>query len=163
MVWTGAQKSLAIQACRTRAITIVTTLLDPEEYPAKELAKLYGDRWAIEVDFRHQKTTMGMEVLHCKTVEGVLKELWIYMIVYNCIRHVMLQASKRQKVPPTRISFVDALRWVCSVKVGDALALLIVNPDRTGRVEPRVVKRRPKPYPRMNQPRRELKQALLAA
>ena len=148
---------------RPKDITIVTTLLDPEKYPAKELADLYGDRWEIEVDFRHQKSTMGMEVLHCKTVEGVLKELWIYMIVYNCIRHVMLQAAKRQKVPTTRISFIDALRWICSVTIGDVLAPLIVNPDRPGRVEPRVIKRRPKPYPLMTQPRQELKQALFAS
>ena len=63
---------------RTHQITLVTTLLDPETYPADSLTQLYGDRWQIEVEFRHLKTTMGMEVLHCKTVVGVMKELWTY-------------------------------------------------------------------------------------
>ena len=60
---------------RTRHITLATTLLDPETYPADSLTQLYGDRWQIEVDFRHLKTTMGMEVLHCKTVVGVMGEM----------------------------------------------------------------------------------------
>ena len=146
---------------RPKVITIVTTLLDPQQYPAKALAALYGDRWAIEVDFRHIKSTLRMAVLHCKTVDGVMKELWIYTIAYNCIRRVMLEAAARQKVPPDRISFIDAQRWLVCVNVGQALAILIVNPDRPGRVEPRVLKRRPKEYPRMTRPRQELRQELL--
>ena len=60
---------------RTRVITLVTTLLDPETYPAKELAELYQSRWRVEVNLRHLKTTMGMDVLHCKSVEGILKSV----------------------------------------------------------------------------------------
>ncbi|MFL5243401.1 MAG: transposase, partial [Gemmataceae bacterium] len=65
---------------RTRVITLVTTLLDPIAYPATALAKLYLGRWQIEVNFRHLKTTMGLEVLHCKTVAGVLKEMYMFAI-----------------------------------------------------------------------------------
>jgi hypothetical protein len=97
---------------RTRVITLVTTLLDRDAYPAAELAELYLGRWQIEINFRHLKTTMRMEVLHCKTVDGVLKELYMFAVAYNLVRLVMLEAARRQKVPLERISFIDALRWL---------------------------------------------------
>src|SRR5207244_8249191 len=92
---------------RTRVITLVTTLLDPNVYPAAALAELYLSRWQIEVNFRHLKTTMRMEILHCKTVDGVLKELHMFAIAYNLVRLVMLEAARRQRVPLDRISFID--------------------------------------------------------
>jgi DDE family transposase len=144
---------------RTHIITLVTSLLDPQAYPAQELAKLYLSRWQIEVNFRHLKTTMGMEVMHCQTVEGVTKEMYMFAIAYNLVRLVMLEASKRQKVHLDRISFVDALRWLRDSKPGADLTL-IVNPCRPNRIEPRVVKRRPKSYKLMNKPRQDLRKAL---
>ena len=145
---------------RTRVVTLVTTLLDPEAYPASELAKLYLSRWQIEVNFRHLKTTMGMECLHCKHVDGVLKELHMFAVVYNLVRLVMLEASRRQKVPLDRISFIDALRWLRDAKPGALLSDLVVNPSRPGRLEPRVLKRRMKEYTLMKKPRSELRKAL---
>jgi hypothetical protein len=145
---------------RTKVITLVTTLLDPEAYPAEELAKLYLSRWQIEVNFRHLKTTMGMEEMHCQTVAGVTKELYMFAIVYNLVRLVMLEASTRQGVPLDRISFVDALRWLRDSKPGSDLGPLLVNPLRPNRLEPRAVKRRPKEYDRLNKPRQELRKAL---
>ncbi len=94
---------------RTRVITLVTTLVDATVYPAGELAALYLSRWQIEINFRHLKTTMKMDVMHCRTVKGVTKELYMFAIAYNLVRLVMLEASDRQKVPLERISFVDAL------------------------------------------------------
>jgi hypothetical protein len=82
-------------------------------------------------------------------------------LVYNLVRLVMLQAARQQHVNVERISFVDALRWLVHVRPGEPLRRLIVHPPRHGRVEPRVRKRRPKPYPLMTRPRHELKQALL--
>jgi hypothetical protein len=146
---------------RTRTVTLVTTLLDAEAYPLEALAELYGTRWRVELDLRHLETTMGMEVMKCKTVDGVLKELTVYAMVYNLVRAVMLESADRQRVEVERISFVDALRWLCGAAAGDELPELIVNPDRPGRVEPRVVKRRPKQYPRMTKPRRELHKHLM--
>jgi len=146
---------------RTRSVTLVTTLLDPAAYPLEALAELYGMRWRVELNLRHLKATMGMEVLRCKTVDGVLKELTVYAIVYNLVRVVMLEAARRQGVDVERISFIDALRWLCGADPGDELPELVVNPDRPGRVEPRVVKRRPKPYSRMTRPRRELRKHLM--
>jgi hypothetical protein len=145
---------------RTQVITLVTTLLDPDTYPATELAELYLSRWQIEVNFRHLKTTMGLEVLHCKTVEGVMKELYMFAITYNLVRLVMLEASRRQRVPLERISFIDALRWLRDTPVGELLTRLIVNPDRPDRLEPRVIKRRMKEYCLMRKPRHELRKQL---
>jgi hypothetical protein len=145
---------------RTKVITLVTTLLDPELYTAAELADLYLSRWQIEVNFRHLKTTMGMEVLHCKTVAGVLKELYMFAIAYNLVRLVMLEASHRQKVPLDRISFIDALRWLRDADSQTKLTPLLVNPARPNRLEPRVLKRRLKEYDLMKRPRNVLRKAL---
>jgi hypothetical protein len=73
----------------------------------------------------------------------------------------MLRAAQTQRVSVQRISFVDALRWLCHVEGGDPLCSLIVLPRRPGRVEPRVRKRRPKQYPVMRQPRAILRKTLL--
>ncbi len=105
---------------------------------------------------------MKMEVLKCETVNGVLKELAVFVLIYNLVRLVMLEASQRQEVEVDRISFIDALRWLMSALPGDPLYHLVVNPHRPGRYEPRVKKRRPKNYRLMNRPRRELKKALAA-
>jgi Transposase DDE domain len=146
---------------RTRTVTLVTTLLDAEAYPLEAVAELYGARWRVELNLRHLKTTMKMDVLKCKTVEGVLKELTVYAIVYNLVCVVMTEAARRQGVDVERISFVDALRWLVEANPGDALPKLVVNPERPGRYEPRVRKRRPKPYPLMNQPRSVLRKGLV--
>jgi len=146
---------------RTRVVTLVTTLLDPEAYPAAELARLYGLRWGVETDLRHLKQTMKMEILHCQTVAGVEKELAVFALVYNLVRRVMEEAGRRQGVDADRVSFVDAWRWLREARPGDELPALVVNPDRPGRVQPRVRKRRPKQYPLMTRPRDELRKALL--
>jgi Transposase DDE domain len=145
---------------RTKVITLVTTLIDAEAYPAEELATLYGQRWQVETNLRHLKTTMKMEVLHCKTVDGVLKELTMFALAYNLVRLVMLEAASRQGVALERISFVDALRWLRTAKPGTPLPELVVNPHRPHRFEPRVVKRRPKSYRYMTKPRGELRKRL---
>jgi hypothetical protein len=147
---------------RTRTVTLVTTLLDGALYPIAALADLYGIRWRVELNFRHLKTTMKMDVLKCTTVDGVLKELTVFAIVYNLVRVVMIEAARRQRVDVERISFVDALRWLEQAEPGDDLPKLVVNPDRPNRYEPRVRKRRPKQYPLMTKPRSELRKAFLA-
>lgn len=101
-----------------------------------------------------------MDVLHCKTVIGVQKELAMYALVYNLVRVVMLEAAHRQKVPIERISFVDAVRWLAETVSSSAPLRLRINPYRPGRAEPRVKKRRAKPYDLMNQPRPVLRKRL---
>ncbi len=146
---------------RVREVTLVTTLLDAELYPLEELAELYRRRWEAEGHLKALKTTMKMEVLRCETVAGVSKELYMFALVYNLVRLVMLEASRQQGVPVDRISFVDALRWLMEARPGAALPKLVVNPDRANRVEPRERKRRPKQYPLMTKPRSTLRKSLL--
>jgi hypothetical protein len=101
-----------------------------------------------------------MDVLKCTTVEGVLRELHVFALVYNLVRQVMLIAAEQQQVDFRRISFIDALRWLQTAKPGDEVPELVVNPLRRNRIEPRVRKRRPKEFPVMKKPRRQLQNEL---
>ena len=105
--------------------------------------------------------TTQMEVLHCETVRGVLKELTVFAIVYNLVRMVMCQSARLQHIGVERISVVDALRWLSAPSPGMPFVALIIVPVRPDRVEPRVKKRRPKSFPFMIKPRQELRQQLV--
>ena len=165
----------AIRGFRSRRITLVTTLLDPKLFPAQDLTGLYARRWRLELCLRDLKTTMGMEQLRGKTPDMAEKELLGYLVAHNLIRCVMAEAVARYAVDLERVSFkgsVDALR-----QYSDAIArapnrkmrrqlwedlLLNLARDlvryRPNRLEPRAVKRRPKPYPLLNRPRRSFKE-----
>ena len=114
---------------------------------------------------------MGMESLRCQSPDMAEKELLAYLVAHNLIRCVMAEAVAQHAVALERVSFkgsVDALR-VYSEMLGRArnktmrrqlwenlladLAGDLVR-HRPNRTEPRAVKRRPKPYPLLNQPRR---------
>src|SRR3954453_17491623 len=161
LVVRGVRDRVEAPGFRTQSVILVTTLLDAEAYPASALADLYRCRWRIEGDPKHLKITMGMDVLRCETVEGVLKELAVFALAYNLVRSVMIESAAAQGVAVERISLVDAVRWLTGEEGGDGTALH-VNPRRPGRFEPRVVKRRPKQYRLMNRPRAELRKGLLA-
>jgi len=150
-----------IPGYRTREVTLVTTLTDAKRYSARALARLYAKRWQVEVNLRHLKQTLGMDVLRCATYVGIMKELLMFVVAYNLVRRVMAEAGQRQQVEPNRISFVDALRWLRHAEPGEELPHLKVNPDRPGRSEPRARKRRPKNYRLLNQPRAVLRAAAL--
>jgi hypothetical protein len=145
---------------RARRVTLVTTLLDPKRYPARALAKLYGLRWRAETDLKHLKETLGLDVLRTKTVPGVVQELVAFVIIDNLVRRVMHTAARQQGVEPARVSFIDAWRWLRNARPGEAVPVLRVNPERPERAEPRVRKRRPKPFALMRKPRAVLRQAL---
>jgi hypothetical protein len=115
----------------------------------------------METSLAHLKTTMQMDMLHCKTVPGVLKELTIFALVYNLVRMVMCQSAGLQHIGVERISFLDALRWLSAPSTGIPLGALRVNPIRPHRVEPRVKKRRSKRFPLMIKPRHTLRQQLV--
>jgi hypothetical protein len=161
---------LRIPGFRTQSVTLVTTLSDPEAYPASELAELYLRRWRIELWWRHLKTTMGMEVLRCQTPAMVHKELEMYLIGYNFIRCLIAESAALYDKPVEQISFkgsVDAVRQYGpllaqarsrkkqSRLIRQLLATLALDlvPERPGRREPRAVKHRPKPYPLLTAPR----------
>jgi Transposase DDE domain len=100
--------TIARPGFRVHTVTLVTTLLDPVRYPKERLVEAYGLRWTIETCLAHLKTTMKMDVLRCQTVRGIEKELTMFLLVYNLVRMTVLEAARRQGVPPERVSFVDA-------------------------------------------------------
>ena len=110
--------SVSTPGFRVRVITLVTTLLDPLIYPKSELAELYRKRWQIELNLRHIKITMKMDSLHCKTVDGVMKELAMFAFAYNLVRSVMFEAARGRKGGVERMGFLDALRWLINPIAG---------------------------------------------
>lgn len=164
-----------IRGFRSRRVTLVTTLLDPQLYPAAEIIALYARRWRLELCLRDLKTTLGMETLRCKTPDMAEKELLAYLVAHNLIRCVMAEAVARYEVTLERISFkgtVDALRQYSAAmerarnrkrrrQLWEDLLLNLARDlvrHRPNRLEPRAVKRRPKPYPLLNSPRRCFKE-----
>jgi hypothetical protein len=163
---------------RSKTLDIVTTLLDATFYTKAAIASLYRRRWSIELNFRHIKTTLGMELLRTKTPEMAKKEVLIYMLAYNLIRSLIWTAKQIYHIDIERISFKGTVQHLSSLAPYLALAgqsnyavlyeqliYLVANeevPDRPDRIEPRVIKRRPKPFPLMTQPRSQLKAKLAA-
>jgi Transposase DDE domain len=152
---------LGTPGCRTRQMTLVTTLLSPEGSSVADLAELYRQRWQVETALAPLKTTMKREVLHCKTVPGVLKALTVFAIVDNLVRRVMRQAATLPHTAVERISFLDALRWLSAPHTGMPLMAFVVIPVRPHRVEPRVKKRRPNSFPLMIKPRQAWRHQLI--
>jgi hypothetical protein len=150
---------------------MVTTFLCPKATPKGVLKALYRRRWNVELDLRNIKTTLGMERLRCRTPDMAFKELWVYMLAYNLIRLLMAQAALLADQIPRALSFKHTVQvWISWQQRGggthDAvcirgLLLLIAGPRvgrRPGRIEPRVVKQRPKTYPLMTKPRIEARE-----
>lgn len=81
------------------------------------------------------KPTITMDVLKCKTVDGVLKELLMFALIYNLVRQVILSAAEKQNVDVKRLSFIDALRWLQSADRGVELNEIFVNPHRPDRYD----------------------------
>lgn len=161
-----APDSLLVRELHTGGKTRVTTLLDSKAVSKANLKAFYQDRWHIEVDLRHIKTTLGMEILSCRTPEMVEKEIWAYLLAYNLIRVLMAQAALLSDILPRQLSFKHALQlwlaWLPAAREGyddNQLAevfLLMAQQKvgkRPGRIEPRAVKRRPKPFPLLTKTR----------
>ncbi len=162
----AAPETLTIRELKVGKKILVTTILSPAEATGQSLKKLYKSRWHIELDLRNIKTTLGMEVLSCKTPEMAEKEMWTYLLAYNLIRIVMAEAASWADLLPRQLSFKHTLQlWrAClresfSLNDGEkvqhllcAIAQNIVG-NRPGRIEPRAVKRRPKPFSLLMQPR----------
>ncbi len=151
---------IEVPGFRTSEVTLVTTLLDADAYPADALASVYATRWRVEEHLKALKQTMKMDVLKCKTVDGVLKELTMYAVAYNLVRLAMVESAGRLGVEVDRVSFIDALRWLRGAEEGEEMPDLVVNPWRPGRSEPRCKKRRPKQYDLMRVPRAEMRKRL---
>lgn len=164
---------------RDQCIIVVTTLLDAQRYTARQLTELYGYRWrAAEINLRHLKTTLNLEFLAAKSPEMVCKELWAHLLAYNLLRTVLEQAAPQAEFQRERLSLqgtrqgfrailsdlATASQPIRTTLYADLLQEVAQDllPQRPQRQEPRVVKRRPKPFPRMRQPRAVLKAKLAA-
>jgi hypothetical protein len=163
---------------RCKKITLVTTLTDPRLWPLEVLASLYARRWQIELFFDDIKTTLHLEMLSCLTPAMIHKELEMHLIAYNLIRSIMAEAACACHAPLQRLSFKGTLdtarqysHTLAQIPAShrkrrlaiyrDMLAVIAEDPvpQRPDRFEPRCLKRRPKAYPFMKRPRRELRAA----
>jgi hypothetical protein len=162
---------------RTRRLVLVTTLTDAGAYPAADIAELYRRRWQAELNLRSLKQGLQMDPLRAKSPEMVRKEIWAHLLTYNLVRTVMAQAAAQAQVRPDEVSFTGALqtinaflpemRAVATPEEAGVLwevLLWAVGEHRVGnrpdRYEPREVKRRPKNYPPLKEPRAQARQRL---
>jgi hypothetical protein len=161
---------------RVSELCVASTLVDAQDAPAEDLLKLFRVRWDAELHLRSLKSTLQMDVLRCKTPEMVRKELWMHLLVYNLVREVMSQAAAHCGREPCEMSFKGALQTLNRFQsLLDARAgrvselytalLVAVSSHRVGhrpdRIEPRAVKRRPKPHALLTMPREEARKRLL--
>src|SRR3954451_21714675 len=153
---------------RAGVFKVATTILDAS-IDGGQFGDLYERRWDGEVDIRSVKSTMKMDILRCKTPEMVRKEIWAHLLAYNLLRTVMAVAAAESEVEPRKISFKGAKQAVTAfapkieaappgrrAALIDALLTTVAYHrvgNRPGRWEPRARKRRPKPGPRLMQPR----------
>lgn len=164
-----APQSLTVRELRAGGKILVTTLLCPKETPKSALKALYRERWHVELDLRNIKTTLGMEMLSCKTPAMAQKEIWVYLLADNLIRLMMAQSALLADRLPRQLSFKHTLQiWIAWDHHGAdhddklyGLFFLIAQRqvgDRPGRIEPRAIKRRPKPFPRLTETRKIAKE-----
>ena len=149
---------LTVREAKVAHRVLVTTLTDERQVSKDDLSALYARRWNVELDLRNLKTTTGMDVLNCQTPQMNEKQLWVHLLAYNVIRLLMAQAASNAGVDPRGLSFKHAVQlcteWVSrglsTTKDSGRLFKLIAQcrvGNRPGRIEPRMRKRRPKPYP----------------
>lgn len=111
---------------------LVTTLLDPFKYPAKEVVVLYHERWHVELVIEETRTAMRLSewTLRWRTPEGVVQELSALLLAHVLVRTLMLRAARDQQVAPTRLSFTATLQIL-----DDPLVPLgLVNDERRARL-----------------------------
>ncbi len=158
--------TLKVRELHTGGKILMTTLLRPKQASKKDLKALYRERWHIELDLRNIKTTLGMERLSCRTPAMVEKEIWVYLLAYNLIRLLMAQSALLADLLPRQLSFKHTLQlWVAWRQSGIGsnddeklthLFILIAQQkvgNRPGRIEPRALKQRTKPYALLTEPR----------
>lgn len=162
--------SCYVKGFRVRQVTLVTTLLDPEVYPAEEILQAYLRRWRLELCLDDLKTTLGMEMLRSLSPNMLRKEIYAHLIAHNLVRWTMAQAATQHQVALDRVSFkgtLDALRQFTHamsqarskakrLKLWTTLLAILAEdlvPQRKGRREPRAVKRIKRKYPHLNKPR----------
>jgi hypothetical protein len=175
------QVTVEVPGFRTESLVVVTSLLDSKDYSRDDLANLYRRRWVVELHIRDIKTAMHLDVLRCKTPAMARQELWTGLLVYNLIRHSLLQSAHQTERQPDALSFTATMpmlanTWLTAAVVegncaaADPLVKLRVIHggshrvgNRPDRVEPRAVKRRPKSHPLLTKARAQARAALAAS
>jgi hypothetical protein len=166
---------------RAESLVVVTSLLDLNDCSRDELASLYRKRWTVELHFRDIKSAMNLDVLRCKSPAMVRQELWTGLLAYNLIRQSILQSAASAERLPDELSFTAAMQmlantWLTAAVVVEAnfdsthplVALRVAHGgshrvgNRPDRVEPRAVKRRPKPHDLLTIPRAQARADLVA-
>jgi putative transposase len=161
---------------RTKELIVVTTLVDAQQYSAAEIALLYRRRWQAELHLRSLKVVLQMDHLRCKTPHRVRNEFYMHLVAYNLIRQLMAVAAVQADREPWTVSFKGTLQTIsnllpllsaslstaqwCEALLA-AIATHVVG-DRPDRFEPRVRKRRPKPYQLMREPRENYRKRMAA-
>lgn len=161
---------------RTQSFDVITTLLDAGEYTKEDLAELYGFRWNSELDIRSIKDSVNLGQVRCKSPQMVRREVWTTILAYNLIRTTAAGAALLHDKQPRHISFTATCQYVLaswmqlSLEMIDNLddyCVMMLNhiahceaANRPGRLEPRLVKQRPKPYKLMQKSRNELREQL---
>jgi hypothetical protein len=162
-------KDIMVREAKVGHQVLVTTMLNARELSKADLSALYARRWNVELDLRNLKTTTGMDLLSCQTPQMNEKQLWVHLLAYNVIRLLMAQAARNAGVDPRGLSFKHTVQlwteWVArglsATKDSQRLFTLIAQSKvghRPGRIEPRMRKRRPKPYPWLKVPRAQARQ-----
>lgn len=162
---------------RTELFVVVTTLLDANKYRQQDLAELYRQRWLAELDLRAIKISLGMDVLRAKSPEMCRREIWSCVLAYNLIRQAMLTSAQQADRSPRQLSFTAALQkiaasWIAVLLVEESILVGLLEEHlhdmaqhkvghRPDRIEPRAVKRRPKPHKLLTKPREEARMDML--
>ncbi len=162
---------------RVKSLVVVTTLIDARQYTRDDVAELYHQRWLAELDIRAIKISLGMDVLRCKSPQMVRREIWTCLLAYNLIRQTLLESARRSALSPRQLSFTAAMQkiaagWIVVLLSDDATATRLRDlhledlakhevGDRPNRIEPRAIKRRPKPHKLLTKPRDEARAELL--
>lgn len=161
----AAPDTVTVREFKAGGKIMITTMICPKHHSKALLKSLYQSRWHVELDIRHIKETMGMNILSCKTPEMAVKEVWVYLLAYNLIRLMMAQSALLADIKPRSISFKHCLQlWLIYMHHpqsldSEKLAVLFKMMaqqrvgNRPGRIEPRAVKRRPKAFPLLTKPR----------
>lgn len=162
---------------RVRRVTVVTTLLDPELYPAQQILQAYLRRWRLEMCLDDLKTSLQMETLRGRAPATLQREMFTRLIAHNLVRCTMAQAASQHAVPLERLSFkgsLDAVRHFAQAMARarsrprrQRLWLLLLQTlahdlvrERPGRREPRAIKRKKNKYPRLDAPRHKFRDHL---
>lgn len=162
--YAGMPEELMLREAKVGHQVLVTTMVSARDLDKAELSELYARRWNVELDLRNLKTTTGMDVLSCQTPHMNEKQLWVHLLAYNVIRLLMAQAACNAGIDPRGLSFKHTVqlwtewvsRGISATKDCGRLFVLIAQSKvghRPGRIEPRMRKRRPKPYPWLKVPR----------